>query len=587
VPLLLNASYSQFQPLFMVFCPQSPPPLPASYHTYPSPPSKSPPSVPEFKASRNLPTLKYPLTDITNFTLAQAKLELLDLAPIVPNDEYPGGQARELYGDAPPRRGRGKSRRGRQRGIRAREVAAAMSGGAALRSPIPSAAPSPRSHFHPAFDFRIARRKSKPASPILFNTSSHKFFHDTNNAHTQPPRRRCASVSAVTPETPSNSCKRTKRWTYNSPRGKPIHPPSPPHSTPVTRKPPGSHNLIPHAPISRHQVFSHPPLRFPVPPSSEPAFACSSPHATHEKHFSLIPSMNLGSGIVQAQVRKKRTKRDLAEVQWQITMHKSLAWRTTRDQLDAEKQAVCENCIKAKENASHGMMDFAKGGLKITFEGTACMCASGNEPQTGNRGAQSHWTESHDRELVKRLWVKLIAQGCRTMPTGISNPSKVSTPFPTVEQPQRGIPFPSGQAEQPLAPAIQLSSASPPASHSQIGSGIPPRQRVSAIASSKPHPHVSPLDIHASFPKPCIPITISMPPSSSFTADPTHPISRCQMPQASARIPRGARSSAQLAAQALLRHGDNRLKPMRRGRPPGLKQRESSLRHEVRAERAD
>ena len=526
---------------------------------------------------------KYPLTEITNFSLAQPTLQLPNFAPGNGSDELPLGQTREIYDDAPPRRGRGKNRRGRQRGGRPREVGGTISGGAVLRSPIPLVASSLRSSLHPAFDFRVARRKSTPASPILSHASSHKSSYNTTNAHSRTPPRRFPSVSVVSSEMPRYACKRAKRWASNSPRGRLVSPPSPPTPTPINRWPSRPNKPPPDAPNTIRRLPSSIPLRFPAPPTSALVSPCSSLHSNHGKQFSFLASMNLGPGIPQGQMRKKQTKRDLAEVQWQITMHKSLAWRTTREHLKAEKQNGCQSCAMA-EDLSHEAMNFALRGLKIAFERPACACASGNEPQTGDRDLQLHWTDFLDQELVKRLWVKLIAQGCRTIPSSTSSPQPVSKPFPTVEHSQCGIPFPSEQPEQPLAPAIQLSSISRPVSGPQMGSAVPMRQRVSAITSSKTRPHMSLPNTHVSYPTPCAPAAVSMLQSSSLIARRTYPDSQVQMPRISARIPKGRLSSAQLTAQAILRHEDASLKPMKRGRPPGIMQRSSSLRHEITAD---
>ena len=550
----------------MALCPQLPQPSPASYQPYPSW-SKSPSPTAQFKASRRLPTLNYPLTDITNFPPAQATIELSNLTSIAAHDEPSLNQVGDIPSDAPPRRGRGKNKRGRHRGVRFREVGGSSSGGKLLRSPIPLAALSSRSSFHPAFDFRGPRRKSAPALPILSDAFSSKFLHNTANAHPRTPRRRSPSVSAVTLETSRPASKRTKRWAFNSPHDKSISPPNLPYPTPTLRRAPYSDERLFDAPSSLHQLPSPPPIRFPTPPS------------THPNH--LLPSMNLGSGLVQGQMRRKRTKRDLAEVQWQITMHKSLAWRTTHEHFNTEKMNVCEHCTRTNKDPSHGPMDFAQVGLRIAFERPACTCARDNKPQAGYRGAQLHWTESLDRELVKRLWVKLIAQGCRTIPTGISNSSQGSTPVPTVEHSQPGIPFPSEQPEQ-LAPAIQLFLTSRP--NPRLGSEIPLRQRALAITSS--NKRASLLNLHVSSPIPSNAVTASMRPSSPFP-DPPYSDSQCRMPQVSARISRGSLSSAQLTAQSILRHEDARSKPMRRGRPPGIVRKGSSLRHEVTAGHAD
>jgi hypothetical protein len=561
----------------MVPCPQSPPPSLESCYSYPSPRSKSPPSATPFKGSRKLPIPQYPLTDITNLTLAQpSALELSNLTPILAGNECPADQVREITGDAPPRNRRGKNRRGRPRGIRAREVGGSISAGAVLRSPIQLAS-SPRPPLHAATDSRVGGRKFIPNSPDLSTASSHKSHSKTPPVQSRAPRR-FPLVSAPTPGTPRHACKRKKRWSSTSPRGNIFSPPSPPSPTPIAHWLPGSHNSISNTSGSL-RFPTLPPLRFPAPPPS--TLARSSSHSNIGQQLSLLPAMNLGSGMPQAQVRKKRTKRELADVQWQITMHKSLAWRTTRDHFHALKQNVYEQYIRTEAELSHEAMD-SQGGLMIAFERPACPCAGGNEPDTSHV-VQSHWTDTLDRELVKRLWVKLIAQGCRPIPIGPSNrPQEVPTPFPTIMDPQRGVPFPSGQSGQPLAPAIQLPSNSYPTSEPEDDPGIPPRRRVSAMMSSlQPRPHVSTPYIRVSSQKPSTIPTLS---TSSFTADPTHPDFYSQVSQGSTPIPRGTLSSTQLAAQAILRRSEARSKSIRRCYPQGITQRESSLRHEITVE---
>ncbi|KAF8519839.1 hypothetical protein JB92DRAFT_2828320 [Gautieria morchelliformis] len=567
----------------MVPCPQSPPPSRASYYSYPSPRSKSPPSATPFKGSRKLPIPNYPLTDITNLALAQASaLELSNLTPILADNECSDDQVGEVASDAPRRKRRGKNRRGRSRGIRAREVGGSLSAGAVLRSPILMAS-SPRPPLHAAKDSRVVKRKFTPNSPNFSTVSLHESHSDATTTQSPTPPRGFPLISAPTPETPRHGCKRQKRWSSPSPRGNPFSPPSPPsppRPMPTALWLPRSHKPLPNTSGSPRQFPTLPLLRFPAPPPPSTPGITRSSHSNIEQQLSLLPAMNLGSAMPQRQVRKKLTKRELADVQWQITMHKSLAWRTTRDHFNALKPNVYEQYIKTEAELSHEAMD-SHGGPNITFERPASPCADGNEPDTGSHVVQSHWTDSLDRELVKRLWVKLIAQGCRTIPVCPSNrPKDVHTPFPTIADSQSGVPFPSGQSEQPLAPAIQLPSNSYPTSEPQVDPGVPQRRRVSAITSSlQPQSHMSTPYIVSSQK----PSTISMLPASSFTADPTHPDSYSRM----SRIPRKTLSPRQLAAQAILRHYEARSKPIRRGCPPVFTQKGSPLRREIIMEYAE
>ena len=579
VPLLHQSSLppSNTNRFPMAPYPQSPPLSLAACHPYPSPRSKSPAPVTQFKTSRKLPILKYPLTDITNFTLAHTTLQLSNLSTILaPDDEHAVSRAREIFGDVPPRKGRGKSRRGRHRDVHGREIGPPMSGGAILRSPIPLISP-PRSH--PTFKYRVARRKPLSSSPIS-HTSSHKSLTSANITQSRTPRR-LPSVCAATPETPRPIYKRTKRWSSTSLRGNLASPPSPPSLTSTICQPPHSDNG---PPDSLNNLHSPPPiLSFPIPPSSAPAFSHSSPQDNVEQQHSLLPAMNLGSGFTQSQVRKKRTKRELSELQWQITMHKSLAWRITREHMKFQQPNAWEQCTKSEADPSLALMDLAQGGLRIAFEQPASRCTGSSDPSKGGKGVQLHWTDVLDEELVKRLWVKLIAQGCRTIPTGstFNRPKEVPTLFPSMGQSPHGIPFPLAQPEQRLAPAVQLSNASWPMPDPPMGPGFLPRRRVSAMTfSSKTHPPVSLFNdsLQSSSPSSC---ALGADSTSSLTVDTTLPSAQCQMSWVSTPMPKGTLTPSQLTAQAILRHGDARSKPMRKGRPPGITQRRSMLRHEL------
>lgn len=564
----------------MTLPPQSPPlPVPSG-HPYPSPRSKSPTSTTQYKGSRKLPVLKYPLTDITNFTLAKSTLQLSNLAPILANDERLVAQARELLNDVSPRKSRGKSRRGRQRAVRIRDIGSPVSGVGALRSPIPLAS-SARPSSHSAFNFRVPRRKYLSSSPILSSPPSHK-SPDSSNVNQSPPRHRIPSVSAVTPDTPRHACKRKKRWSSTSPRGKSVSPPSPLSPTPIARRSSRCYNGLP----TTNSAQQLPHLSFPVPPPSAPAFARPS-HVNHEQQqFSLLPAMNLGPGLTQTKGRKKRTKRELAEIQWQITLHKSLAWRTTREYMKLQRRDTCKKCNKAEVDSPLRIMNLAQGGLRIAIEQPVCICASDDEPNVGRKNAQMHWTDSLDRELVKRLWVKLIAQGCRTVPTGhVSHrPPGVPTPFPTIDHSQSGIPFPSESSEPQLAPAIQLPSTSYPASQPQIDPGFSPRRRVSAMTfTSQTRPPVFHPNQHISSPQHYAAANTP----TRLTAEHPSPDSCTLVPWTSAPTPRGTLTPAQLTAQAILRNSDAHSKPMRRARPPGITPRASSLRREITIGHAD
>jgi len=169
--------------------------------------------------------------------------------------------------------------------------------------------------------------------------------------------------------------------------------------------------------------------------------------------------------------------------------------------------------------------------------------------------AGSHWTDPLERVLVKRLWDKLVAQGCASVIRPTCTPTG-TVPFPTTDPyPNHppGIPFPSGESESQdtLAPAIQLT----PSSELSCGQRSGPRRRLSAIASRTDSRPVLGVSTFPRLPNSC-PVPTS-PPLPVSTGRP-FPASTMVLP------PKGTLIPAQLVAQTMLRRGHARTKPNKR-----------------------
>ncbi|KAF8576297.1 hypothetical protein K439DRAFT_676747 [Ramaria rubella] len=498
----------------MLPTPAPSPPI-ASRQPYPSPRSKSPPAS-QFKSLRNLPNLKCSLTAVTTAALVDD------------DDVYPLSQKGKAVEDALPRRGRGRNRRGRTRGRHAHDRANSHTP-ERLRSPIPLSCMSrDSSSSSPKLRAPGSRHKFAPASPILSPTS--------------PPRdtlkRRCPSFSTVKPETPRHTHKRPQCLPSSPLYG---DPPSPP-LTPALINPRFDRTRA-------HVVRSpSPPLHFPMVPSHLPTVSINP---NIKMQLALLGPMNLGLGLapMRQQVRKRHTKRELADLHWQIVVHRSLAW------MAAQKDATRMPKADESEGAEIGMtcpysqraMDFAQGGLMLTLV----------QPPRACDTLQLSWTSALDRELLSRLGAKLSAEGYSPLPTPFMPRTGTVNPLQNI------VPFPLGQFEDSLPFSPQ--SAPGPDDLPQSLPCIAPRRRVCSMASAF---------------QPCSPTQFPATPSTPCSVSCSLTPSDCHNSEA---VPDGTLTPTQLVAQAIFRRGKIRTKSIKRFRPPGLSvPRPSGLRHEAR-----
>ena len=513
----------------------------APFQSYPSIRPKSVSLRVSSKAFQKLP-IRYPLADITNVKLAQAVLACSSRMPALSIEQ--GGrrlnQVQEAFSDASARRDRGKNRRSQPRTIHASGFNVPEHNDTRLRSPILFVSPSSRSFPRKPFNFRMSTPKSAFLSPPSQDLSSPT---SCKAQQPRPSRRRNVPLSLPASETPRHAREWTRRRILLAVRSTSTSP------SPTSHRPSGA------------GIFLAPkPHKLPLP--SRLYASSSSPASTQP---GLAQQLSLPSAqFVLGVDRKKRTKRQVAALQWQVTLYRSLAWsvrvraRTAHVTMPRDLEDDAGSDGRGKEDSTPDTMNLARAGLMISMdESVGAIRPEGVSVLTGE-DTEPHWTEMIDNELVTRLWTKLRAQGCRLVgaasyggATGhpLSLPrSHLDTSGP--DPPSHGIPFPS--ANTALAPSIQFSSR-PGLGNMDSSIDVSPRRRVSAMTFRSPAPAFDGPSIR----QPCA-VNPCLPPSFPELRSSHHPSHSFRPP--------GTYTTPQLVAQLMLRRAHARTKPLQKAK---------------------